>query len=138
MKRQLISMVAGTAVFVLLSTGIAANAEPLTRSEIVPPMLSGIELTQQQENQLAQIRTQTRAQIESILTPDQKNQLKAALERGDGMRNAIASIDLSPEQKTQLRTIFQSVRTQLADIITPEQRQQIRQNARSLMQQQTR
>jgi Spy/CpxP family protein refolding chaperone len=137
MKRQLISMVAATVVFVIPFTASAVHASPLTPSEMLPPMLSGIELTQKQETQLAQIRSQTRAQIESILTSDQQNQLQAALARGEAMRNAFASIDLSPEQKTQLRTTFESVRTQIANIITPEQRQQIRQNVRSLMQQQT-
>jgi periplasmic protein CpxP/Spy len=135
MKRQLLSILAVVAAIVVLLSPIAANAEPLMGSQMLPPMLSGIELTQQQETQLTQLRSQTRAQMESILTPEQQNQLKAALARGEGMPNAIASINLSPEQKTQLQTIFQSTRTQMVNIITPEQRQQILQNVRSLMEQ---
>lgn len=81
MKSQLISMVAGVAALVFIFTPVGANALPLMGSEMLPPMLSGIELTQQQETQLTQLRTQTRAQIESILTPEQLSSVASGVSR---------------------------------------------------------
>jgi periplasmic protein CpxP/Spy len=132
MKLKLISILAGAVVFVALLSAIAVHAQPQIPSEILPPMMSGITLTPEQETQLQQVRSQTQNQIESILTPEQRDRARAALEQGEGIQRTIASMDLTKEQQTQLRTVFQSARQQMAHIITPQQRRQILQNIRSL------
>ncbi|NJP10618.1 MAG: hypothetical protein HC866_15030 [Leptolyngbyaceae cyanobacterium RU_5_1] len=110
-----------------LVTPIAVKAAPLGDL----PVLSGIELTQQQEDQLAQARRQVRSQLEAIVSPEQRNQFKAALEQRDGLRDAIAAMNLSPEQKAQIRQVLQSSRSQFSGILTAQQKQQLWQNLRS-------
>ncbi|MCL6435936.1 MAG: hypothetical protein K6T90_17340 [Leptolyngbyaceae cyanobacterium HOT.MB2.61] len=97
--------------------------------------MAGVNLSPQQENQLSQIRNQARNQIQSILTPEQRNQFIAALQTGQSFRAAIAVMNLSPDQQTQLRTVFQSACKQMADVLTPQQKQQFMQNVRSRLMQ---
>jgi Spy/CpxP family protein refolding chaperone len=127
MKRQLISLLTGSLVLVASVVAILpVHADPLEM-----PMLSGIELSQEQEDQLAAARQQVRSQLEAITTPEQQQQFRAALEQGQGLRAAIAAMDLSSEQRTQVRQVFQASRSQFSEILTPEQRQQLRQNLRT-------
>lgn len=134
MKFKLLSMVAGTALFFQALTIVPVGAETSQTNELFPA-LSGIELSQQQQTQLTQIRTQTRAQIENVLTSEQRDRFQAAIQQGKGFQNAIASMQLSSNQQNQLRTILQSAQRQVTSIITPEQRLQIAQKIRSLMMQ---
>jgi periplasmic protein CpxP/Spy len=127
LKHRLITVFAGAVM--LLSPLAASTVHAQT------PILSGVEITQEQDAKLAQIRSQTRSQIQAVLTPDQISQFKTALEQNQGLRKAIASMNLSADQKTQLRSIFQSTRTQLTSTFTPEQRQQLRQNVMSQLRQ---
>jgi periplasmic protein CpxP/Spy len=128
MKRKLLSLIVGGFVLVApVITPMAAQANSLGDL----PILSGIELTQQQEDQLAQARRQVRSEIEAIVSPEQKNRFKTALERGDGLRAAIAAMNLSSDQKVQVRQVLQASRSTFSSILTAEQRQQLRQNVRS-------
>jgi Spy/CpxP family protein refolding chaperone len=88
-----------------------------------------VELTPKQKAQLTQIRKNTRSQIESILTPKQQGQYKAAIEGNKEPQAAIAALNLSQNQKKELRQILQSERQQVSSILTPEQQQQMRRNA---------
>jgi hypothetical protein len=136
MKLKLISMLAGAVVLVAPLTTMVALAQSHTPIQLFPA-LSGIQLTQEQQTQLAELRNQTRTSVENILTAEQRNQFLAALEQGQDFRSAITSLNLSPEQKTQLRGVFQSAQAQLANTITPEQRRQFLQNITSLRRQQS-
>ena len=89
------------------------------------PRFAGVELTQQQKDQMEQIRRDTRAQIEQILTPQQREQFKTAMQNRQGGRAAFAAMNLSPEQQTQMRTIMQSSKSRAEAVLTVEQRQQI-------------
>lgn len=128
MKLKLLAIVLGSIVLgtplVLKSAWAQTTASPI-------PLMTGVELTQQQETQLAQIRRQTWTQIQQILSREQLNEFKAAMEQGAGLRGAIAAMNLSPEQKTQLRQVFQSGRQQMGAVLRPEQKQQFRQNLRN-------
>ncbi|WP_052754501.1 hypothetical protein [Calothrix sp. 336/3] len=124
-KNLLLTVACGTSLLLTPLMGNPANAQ----SKIQIPM--GVEFTPQQEAQFTQIRLQTRNQIQNILTEQQREEFKAAIARGEGVRKAIANLNLSPEQKTQLQELFKSVHTQVANTLTPEQKQQIRQNLRS-------
>jgi periplasmic protein CpxP/Spy len=126
-QQKLLATVAGMVVLVSPFTSTTAKAQ--SANDV--PILSGIELTQSQENQFAQLRSQVRSQIEAILTPEQIAQFKASLEQRQGLRAAIASMNLSQNQKQDLRRIFQSSRTQVNSTLTPEQKQQLRKNIRA-------
>jgi len=134
MQLKLISMLAGAVVLVAPLTTMIAHAQSNAPNQQFP-ILSGIELTQEQKTQLAQLRQETRASIEKILTQEQRNQFITALEQGQDFKSAIAAMNLSPEQKTQLRSVFQSAQAKFANTITPEQRRQLFQNVGSRMMQ---
>jgi len=99
------------------------------------PTPEQLNLTPQQEAKLYQIRTQSVAQLERILSPEQRDQVTAALVEGKDLRSAIAAMNLTPDQKTQLRQVMQSARTQIDSTLTPDQKQQLRQTFRSAMRQ---
>jgi len=116
-------------------TGVTIALTPLTiqpahaqTAEQTFPLLNGIELTQPQKTQLAQVRTQTWQQIQAIVRPDQMDALRAAIGQGQKFRDALIAINLTPDQKSQLRQVLQSARTQASSILTPDQQQQLRQN----------
>lgn len=129
MKLKLIALAAGTLLLLSSLNGgqVQAQTNPF-------PALNGIELTQQQQTQLTQLRQQTRAQVETILTPQQREQLKAAIAQRQNLQSAIATLNLTAQQKDQLRQVFQSVRAEVSTILTPEQQQQIRRNIRTRVQ----
>ncbi|CAN1209197.1 Spy/CpxP family protein refolding chaperone [Tumidithrix helvetica PCC 7403] len=91
---------------------------------MMPPDLG---LTEQQKTQLDQIRKSTRSQIEGIVTPEQKQQVKTAIANGEDMKDAMDTI-LSTEQKAQIRSIMQASRKQMQAVLTPEQQQKMRQH----------
>jgi Spy/CpxP family protein refolding chaperone len=126
MKLKLIAFAAGTALFFTPLTPGLVRAQTG-----VFPVLEGIELTEQQQAQLNDLRQQTRAQVEGILTEQQREQFVTTLTEEQNLLSAIDALNLTDQQKEQLRPIFQSVRTQMGDILTPEQRQQLRDNVRS-------
>lgn len=88
---------------------------------------AGVELTEQQKQQLGKIRRNTRAQIEKILTPQQREQFKVVVQSRQGREAAFTAMKLSPEQQTQLRGILQAAQSQAQAVLTPKQRQQIQQ-----------
>lgn len=79
------------------------------------------------------IRSNTHAQIEAMLTPEQK----ATLTDNRG-KWGWAKLNLTEQQKTQMRQIRESSQQQMLAVLTPEQRQQMqemRKNMRSRRQQ---
>lgn len=130
MKLKLMPIFAGLFVIAVVTTPFVVQAGPNYQGQ-----KAGLELTQEQQNQMQQIRRNTRSEIEAILTSEQKQQFQAALEQRRGMRSAIAAMNLSPEQQTQLRNIMQSAKAQKDALLTSEQKQQL-QERRSQRQQQ--
>ena len=127
-------LLAGAIALTVAAAPLAVKAQPNQPKQPVPgqaqnrPRLAGVEITQQQQNQLDEIRRDTRAQIEKILTPEQRQQFKAAIESRQGERSPFAGINLSEDQKTKLQGIVQSAQYRAEAILTPEQRQQIQRN----------
>ncbi|TVP57351.1 MAG: P pilus assembly/Cpx signaling pathway, periplasmic inhibitor/zinc-resistance associated protein [Nodularia sp. (in: Bacteria)] len=112
--------------------------------------MKSLNLTDAQKAQMQTIQTSTRAQMEAILTPQQKATLAAAKEARQGQRqagqarqrqrgqNGWANLNLTEQQKTQMRQVRESSQQQILAVLTPAQRQQMqemRQNMRSRGQQ---
>src|SRR5919199_5676777 len=110
---------------------VKAQTAPLND---VFPVLTGVELTVQQKIQLAELGSNTQAEIGRIVTPQQREQFRKSLAEGRGFGEALAALNISPEQRSQLETVFASVRTQLVSMLTPQQRQRILDNLRSILQ----
>ncbi len=53
-------------------------------------------------------REAMRQQIETVLTPDQANQLKTKLQQGEKMRQALTELNLTSEQNTKVQEIFKA------------------------------
>ena len=133
MKLKLMQVLAGVIALTVTAAPLAVKAEPNQPSQPAPDQVqnrrefAGVEFTQQQKERLAQISRDTRAQLEKILTPKQREQFKAAMQSPQGRQAAIAAMNLSPQQQTQVRQIVESAQSQAQTILTPKQRQQIQQ-----------
>ena len=139
MKAKLFALV-GTLSTLVVFTGFATSieAKPLSNSSRPSTVLAGVpmealNLTSEQEEQMKAVWESTRAQIETILTPEQKNQLSEIEASGEQKYRGFAQLNLTSEQKAQIREIRQQSRQQVEGILTPdqlEQMQQMRQNRR--------
>ena len=87
-----------------------------------------LDLTEDQQAQMATIRSNARSQIEAILTDEQRQQAEAALQADDGnLRQALRAANLTDEQQQQIRLIMESSRDAAFEVLTPEQQQQLEQ-----------
>lgn len=137
MKLRFIPMLAGAIALTLAAAPFVANAQAITPPSQRLLLAQGKEdgkgkweqlnLTQQQQDQLAQIRQQTRAQIEALLTPEQRQQYQALRENNQGRRGGLRSLNLTEEQRTQVRQIMESSKSQSQAVLTPEQQAQLEQ-----------
>jgi Spy/CpxP family protein refolding chaperone len=119
----------GVVIFAIASGSPSIQAQPQNQANQDFPALAGIDLTPQQKDQLGRIRKDSRAQVESILTPEQKSQLKASLQQGSDLKKLRSEINFSPEQESKLKEVQQSARKKVQALLTPEQKQKIRQKA---------
>jgi hypothetical protein len=87
---------------------------------------SNLNLTAQQQTKLNQLRQTTRAQISTILSSQQIEQLAIALRKERRPIAAIASLNLPWSQRQQLTRILLDARQQAHSILTSEQVQLLR------------
>ena len=81
-----------------------------------------LNLSEQQQTQMRQIRESTKARIDRVLNSQQQAELQRA--RQERRR---ANLNLTDEQKAQMRAIRQEARRQMDTLLTAEQRQQLEQ-----------
>ncbi len=141
-KVKFMSLFAGAVALSTVFAPLAINAQPAApqvgqRAGAGRGMgkMAGIELSAEQQAQMEQIRNETRAQIEAVLTPEQRQQWQAATQNGQRRRGAMAALNLSEAQRTQIRQIVQSSKERVTAVLTPEQRQQIEQRRQQWRQQ---
>ncbi|BAZ39959.1 hypothetical protein NIES4101_59160 [Calothrix sp. NIES-4101] len=148
MNTKNLSIVAGLFAFSLSAIPFAANANVFTsrsdsqifaqaqpvkknKKAYFEKFAQELGLTDSQKSQLAQIRQNTKAEIDKVLTPEQRQQRQAASQNREGRRNRKAQLNLSDAQKAQIKQIMQSSKAQMDEVLTPEQKQkleQLRQN----------
>jgi Spy/CpxP family protein refolding chaperone len=130
MSRQFFSMVTGAILIVapLFATYSNAQAAPtgnrMERSAQRKQFQTQLNLTASQKAQLREIRTQSRAQMEAVLTDAQKTQLKTMKASGaqGGERGGWKQLGLTAEQKTQLKKIRESGKARQEAVYTSEQK----------------
>lgn len=125
---KIIPFLAGVLALTVAAAPLAVKADNQPNQSLQAqnkPQFAGVELTQQQKDQMEQIRRDTRVQIEQLLTPQQREQFKTAMQNRQGGRAAFAAMNLSPEQQTKMRTILQSSKSRAEAVLTAQQRQQI-------------
>ncbi len=133
MKLKFFSVILSIATITVLTAPIAANAQSNRQQfrQRYQDALSNLNLTSEQQAQLQQIGRETRSQMQTILTPAQRETFQSAIASGKSVQQAVRSIDFSPSQRSKVRSIMQSHRQKVQNILTEEQRQQLRQQMRS-------
>ena len=143
MKIKLMPMLVGAIALGAIATPFAVNAQanrsaqPLLAQAQQNQQRQGkqgkweqLNLTDAQKEQMRQIKEEARAQMRSILTPEQQAKLDAAMQNGQrGDRQAWKEIkdSLSDEQKAQMRELMQQQKSRMDAILTEEQKQQLQQ-----------
>ena len=135
MKLKFMPMLVGAIAIALATTELAVNAKAASPSRILlaqaqePHGFQRLGLTQEQKAKIAQIRQNTRSQIEAVLTPQQLEQLKTAMQDSrQSKRQAFSTLNLTQEQRTQMRQIRQSAKSQYEAVLTPQQLEQLQQS----------
>jgi periplasmic protein CpxP/Spy len=82
-----------------------------------------LDLSEDQSTQIETIRSNTRSQIEEVLTPEQRAEFE---ENGD-RRGALRNANLTDDQRSQIETIQEDSKAEIDAVLTPEQRQQLEQ-----------
>jgi periplasmic protein CpxP/Spy len=131
MLRQLLSVAAGAMLLstpVLMSTQAQAapSGDRTEKSAQWKQFRKELNLTEAQKAQLKQIRTETRAQMEGILTDSQKAQIKTMKEsrgQGDRQKGGWKQLGLTENQKNQLKKIREEAKAKSDLIFTPEQKE---------------
>ncbi len=90
------------------------------------PDFKELNLTEEQKGKLKEVQEETHASIEGILTDEQQDNLKQAVEAGKKPPEAMQSINLSDEQKQKMEEVMESQKQKLFEILTPEQQKKLR------------
>jgi Spy/CpxP family protein refolding chaperone len=156
MKLKLMPLLAGAIALTLaapLATQmVQAQSNTGTPNQNAPRMkgmkgMNALNLSDEQRAQMQQIHQETKAQIEQILTAEQRQQLEAAkaqrqaaraerqATRAQGearpqgeareRRGPFANLNLSAEQQTRIQEIKRASRQRMEAVLTEEQRQRL-------------
>jgi periplasmic protein CpxP/Spy len=89
--------------------------------------LKGLNLTPEQKTKMQQLRDATKAQMDAVFTPEQRQKLAQIKAQRQANRPGKGGWNLTADQKSKLKAIRQSNREQLKAILTPDQQAQLRQ-----------
>lgn len=95
--------------------------QPQQSEQNTPPR---IVFSAEQQAQFEALQAKTIADIEAVLTQEQKAQFAAGRENGQGFKNVQ---NLTDAQKTQIQQLLVAFNTRIGQILTVEQKQQIQQ-----------
>jgi hypothetical protein len=125
MKRFLVALFATILVLSNLCIAGVAQAQPLVSASILAPIYLA-ETPSPVQDIITKLETEILPQIETILTPEQREALQIDVsEGGASFRKALKSLSVTPEQKTQLKALIKSLPKEDAfATLTPEERKQ--------------
>jgi Spy/CpxP family protein refolding chaperone len=124
------SLILSAIALSLTTTPFAVQAQP---SSPVAPQgqkqgpLQRLGLSETQRTQIEAIKSETKTLIEGVLNEQQRQQLQAARQNGQGKRGVWSSLNLSEQQKNQIRSIKQAQKAKMEAVLTPAQREQLQQ-----------
>ncbi|MGD1865004.1 MAG: Spy/CpxP family protein refolding chaperone [Phormidesmis sp.] len=84
--------------------------------------LEQLDLSASQTSQIEAIRDDAKAQMQTVLTAEQRATLESSEDRG---RQAFRQLDLSETQREQLRAIHEDSREDISAVLTDEQLEQL-------------
>jgi protein CpxP len=138
MKYQNLSLIAGIIALSLTATPITAYAQNTTSlptiiaqeiEESEEDVYKKLGLTEEQKTEIKQICSNTKAEINKILTPEQQQQLNTKEQNclGRDGRGELASLNLSSDQKTKIKQILESEKAKIEEVLTDEQEAKLQQ-----------
>ena len=137
MKIKTLSLIAGAFALTLTAIPFAAKANTTLQTPLQiaqTPNHSGrgnffdsLELSDSQKAQIKQIHQETREQMQKIITPEQEQAFKTAIQNHQGFKAARQAMNLSDQQKSDLKQIRKSSRDQIKAVLTPEQQTKLEQ-----------
>ncbi|WP_017316334.1 Spy/CpxP family protein refolding chaperone [Mastigocladopsis repens] len=130
MKLKNLSIICGAIALSLTATSFVVKAEAnsplvIAQSQQKGGALQRLGLTDEQKAKIKEIRSNARAEMDKILTEQQREQLKTAMQNRQGKGDRFASLNLTDQQKNQMRQLMQSQKTQIEAILTPQQKEQL-------------
>jgi periplasmic protein CpxP/Spy len=146
MKRKLMPMLIGAIALTLTAAPLAVHAQDYDYETPTYGQgqnqgrgrFAGINLSQNQRDQMTRIRQDTQDRIQRILTPAQRQQLQSlrqnrrqqgmARAQGQRGRGILSSLNLSEDQRRQLRDVMKDSKSRMEAVLTPQQREQMQQN----------
>ncbi len=99
-----------------------APATPTAESPALPPALAALNLTTDQQAQVQQVQALAQAQVQTILDPQQWQQLQSLQSSGADKKAALGQLNLSGKQKSQLQEVEILVQQRVLSILTDEQK----------------
>jgi len=129
----------GAIAFPLGATSFAANTQNTSSRQLVAQAqgqgqrqrkqdrFAALNLTQAQKDQIAQIRKESREQMKGIISQDQRDKYKAAIEAGKTRQEAKAAMNITDAQKAQMKSMKQATKAKIDALLTTEQRTQLQQ-----------
>ena len=116
----LVGLVATVAVLTAPFTVTSAIAQSFS-------ILEELELTEDQKTQLQANFEERRAEINEILTDEQREQFQETYQESQDFRTAASAVDdLTEDQKESLQDVFQTTRQNLSEVLTDEQLSDLR------------
>ncbi|MEO1209092.1 MAG: Spy/CpxP family protein refolding chaperone [Cyanobacteria bacterium J06638_20] len=132
MKRQwmLLAITGGLAALTLAIAPLSSMAQSGEggrglRGEGRGRMIEQLNMTEEQQAELQQIRAAHQEDMLTILTDAQQDAVRAGIEAGEPMPLILRSLDLSQEQRDSLQALRETHRQQGREVLTPEQQAQI-------------
>jgi len=126
MKLKKLFLLAGAIAVAFTVTPLAANAQVnssapqrVSQARPTPPDLK---LSRKQEQEIIKIRSNTRNQIQNVLTDSQRQQIKTDLEAGKNPQQVFASINFSQQQQNQLRSIMVNSQKLMENVLDDKQK----------------
>ncbi len=106
------------------------SAQPTGSTQQGQSLRQVLNLTPQQIEKIREVYIDTKQQIEGVLTTEQQNKYKEAIEAGQNEGAAIASVNLTQEQVNRIRSINQNFNNQIRGLLTEEQLQRLQNQVR--------
>jgi Spy/CpxP family protein refolding chaperone len=124
------------AIVVAVPTFAASNYNQAQRQDVgytargsMGRHLEGLNLTPEQKTKVQQLQTATKAKMDAVFTPEQRQKLAEIKTQRQANKPNKAAWNLTPDQKAKLKAIRQVNMEQMKAILTPEQQAQLRQGS---------
>ncbi len=88
--------------------------------------IPGMNFTDEQKDKLQEVKKEMSDRMSEILTDEQQESLKSAVQVGRNPQEVMKSLNLSRQQKEQLEGVHKWQRNQLFSILTNEQKQKMK------------